>query len=187
MTAQNPWEKSPVPSEHQLRGLGPITINVPGLKSTERILTDVMNMQRVREYTTRASDQGSQHSTVHVFEMNQGGPAAELHVAVEPNLPVAHLGAGGVHHVAFRVPTFEEYDQWYDHLNQLGIRSSGPVDRFYFRSLYFREPSGILFEMATDGPGFDSDEPMDHLGETLALPPFLEGRREEIEAGLKPI
>ena len=68
-----------------------------------------------------------------------------------------------------------------------GIPNSGKVDRFYFRSLYFREPNGILFEIATDGPGFATDEPIDTLGESLALPPFLEPRRAEIEAGLKPI
>jgi glyoxalase family protein len=186
-TTAHPWEKSPVPREHQIRGLGPITISVPSLKSTERVLTDVMNMKRVREYTARASNQSETTSSVHVFQMHNGGPAAELHVALEPDLPVQHLGAGGVHHVAFRVPTFEEYDQWNERLLSLGIRSSGPVDRFYFRSLYFREPTGILFELATDGPGFASDESMDHLGEKLALPPFLEGRRKQIEAGLKPI
>jgi glyoxalase family protein len=65
--------------------------------------------------------------------------------------------------------------------------SSGPVDRFWFRSLYFREPNGILFEIATDGPGFATDESMDTLGETLSLPPFLEGRRQQIEAGLLPL
>ena len=71
--------------------------------------------------------------------------------------------------------------------SNLRIRNSGEVDRFYFRSLYFREPNGILFEIATDGPGFAADEPMETLGEQLALPPFLEPRRAEIEAGLKPI
>jgi glyoxalase family protein len=69
----------------------------------------------------------------------------------------------------------------------MGIASSGPINRFYFRSLYFREPNGILFEIATDGPGFAADEPLDKLGERLALPPFLEPRRAEIEAGLKPL
>jgi glyoxalase family protein len=67
------------------------------------------------------------------------------------------------------------------------LPSSGPVDRFYFRSLYFREPNGILFEIATDGPGFATDESMDALGEKLSLPPFLEGRRKQIEANLKPL
>ena len=80
-----------------------------------------------------------------------------------------------------------DYDAWAHRLEDVGMPNSGPVDRFYFRSLYFREPNGILFEIASDGPGFATDEPMDKLGETLALPPFLEPRRAEIEAGLKPV
>lgn len=183
----NPWAKSPVPAEHQVRGLGPITISVPDLAPTERVLTDVMNMRRVREYAGKSTDGSNGTATVHVYEMGDGGPAAELHVAVEPNLPVSRQGAGGVHHVAFRVRTFEAYDQWDERLRKLGVASSGPVDRFYFRSLYFREPNGILFELATDGPGFHADEPMETLGEKLSLPPFLEGRRQQIESRLKPL
>jgi len=186
-TVAHPWAKSPVPTEHQIVGLGPITISVPELTRTDAVLTRVMNMRRAREYPFAASDGSGGAVTVHVYEMGDGGPSAELHVAVEPDLPVAHTGAGGVHHVAFRVPTFAEYDQWNDRLRELGVRASGPVDRFYFRSLYFREPNGILFELATDGPGFDADEPQDAMGEKLALPPFLEGRRAQIEAGLKPL
>ncbi|HEV7300077.1 MAG TPA: ring-cleaving dioxygenase [Tepidisphaeraceae bacterium] len=183
----HPWVKSPVPAEHQIVGLGPITISVPDLTRTDAVLTKVMNMRHTREYPFSASDGSGGAVTVHVYEMGDGGPAAELHVAVEPELPVARLGAGGVHHVAFRVPTFDEYDAWNDRLRELGVRSSGPVDRFYFRSLYFREPNGILFELATDGPGFDADELKDTMGEKLALPPFLEPRRAQIEAGLKPL
>ncbi len=183
----HPWEKSPVPAEHQLRGLGPITISVPALEATARVLTQIMNMRETHQYAAPKSDRSTGTSTVHVFEMGHGGPSAELHVAVEPNLGSARLGAGGVHHVAFRVPTFEEYDAWNNRLTEMGIRSSGPVNRFWFRSLYFREPSGILFELATDGPGFATDEDMDHLGETLSLPPFLEPSRRRIEAGLKAI
>jgi glyoxalase family protein len=103
------------------------------------------------------------------------------------DLPIAHQGAGGVHHVAFRTPDNAQYEAWLARLNELGIRNSGAIDRFYFRSLYFREPNGILFEIATDGPGFATDEPMEALGERLALPPFLEPRRQQIEAGLKPL
>jgi glyoxalase family protein len=184
----HPWERSTVPAEHQIRGLGPITISVPEISLTDPVLTKVMKMRKVREYTADASDGSDGTSTVHVYEMGQGNaPAAELHVAHEPQLQRAHPGSGGVHHVAFRIPTFEEYDQWYQRLNEHGIHSSGPVDRFYFRSLYFREPNGILFELATDGPGFAADEPMETLGEKLSLPPFLEGRRASIEAGLKPL
>lgn len=180
----NPWAKSTVPAEHQLRGLGPITMSVPSLGGTDAALTKLMNMRRVREYTLGANGSAS---AVHVYKMGGEGSASELHVAVEPGTPPARPGAGGVHHVAFRTPTFEEYDGWAERLTELGVRSSGPVDRYYFRSLYFREPAGVLFEIATDGPGFASDEPMDTLGEKLALPPFLEGRRTDIEAGLKPL
>jgi glyoxalase family protein len=183
----HPWSKSPVPAEHQILGLGPITISVPDLEPTEAVLTGVMNMRRAREYERRATDGSNGSATIHVFEMGDGGPAAELNVAVEPNLRRASPGAGGVHHVAFRVPTYEQYDQWYERLQELGVRSSGPVDRFYFRSLYFREPNGILFELATDGPGFHADEPKETMGQRLSLPPFLESRRTQIEAGLKTL
>lgn len=176
-----PWARSPVPAEHQIRGLGPITLSVPDLTPTDAVLTLLMSMRKARSY---AAADGVE---VTVYEMGDGGPAAEVHVRVEPGLAPAGQGAGGVHHVAFRVPTFGEYDAWNELLKKYRVPSSGPVDRFYFRSLYFREPNGILFELATDGPGFASDEPMETLGEKLSLPPFLEDRRAQIEAGLKPL
>lgn len=179
----HPWERSEVPPEHQIRGLGPITLSVPDLPPTEAVLTGVMAMRRTRQYAL-ATDGGA---AVHVFEMGSGGPAAELHVAVEPGLSPARQGAGGVHHVAFRTPDDAQYEAWAQRLQALRIPNSGKVDRYYFRSLYFREPNGILFEIATDGPGFATDEPLETLGERLALPPFLEQRRAEIEAGLKPL
>jgi glyoxalase family protein len=92
-----------------------------------------------------------------------------------------------VHHVAFRTPDEAQYHAWTERLGEFGIANSGEIDRFYFRSLYFREPGGVLFEIATDGPGFATDEHADKLGETLALPPFLEPKRKAIEAGLKPL
>lgn len=184
--AAHPWEKSPIPKEHQILGLGPITLSVPELSSTEHVLLAVLNMKRVRQYESRSSV-GDKTSQVYVFQMNQGGPFAELHVMVEPHLPIARQGAGGVHHVALRTPNAEEYEKWIERLSELGMSSSGPVNRYYFQSLYFREPNGILFEIATDGPGFAVDEPLETLGERLALPPFLEGRRGEIERGLKPL
>jgi glyoxalase family protein len=88
-----------------------------------------------------------------VFEMGSGGPHAELHVAVQPDLPIARQGAGGVHHVAFGTPD-ANYDAWAERLNEFDSPNSGKVDRFWFRSLYVREPDGVLFEVATDGPGF---------------------------------
>jgi glyoxalase family protein len=140
-------------------------------------------MRPVREY---AHPDDSKHR-VHVYEMGPGGAAAELHVAVQPELPAARQGAGGVHHVAFRTPTFEEHNEWIERISSLRIPNSGLVDRYYFHSLYFREPNGILFEIASDGPGFAVDEDEATLGEKIVLPPFLEPRREEIVANLVPI
>ena len=181
----NPWSRSPVPPEHQILGLGPIVLSVPQLRPTDAVLTRVMNMRRVREYATPTAPV----RTVHVYEMGPQpgeGPRAELHVMIEAGLPAARSGAGGVHHVAFHTPD-AEFEAWVARLEELGVPNSGPVDRYYFRSLYFREPNGILFEIASGGPGFASDEPMETLGERLALPPFLEPRRAEIERGLKPL
>ena len=178
----HPWAKSPVPAEHQIRGLGPITLTVPQLRPTDPVLTHVMNMKPVRDYPHPESNR----DRVHVYSMGEGGPAAELHVAVRPDLPPAHPGAGGVHHVAFRAPD-ADYDAWADRLSTMRIPNSGKVDRYWFHSLYFREPNGVLFEIATDGPGFAVDEPLDKLGESLVLPPFLEPQRKHIEAGLKPL
>src|SRR5713226_9686495 len=131
----SPWERSSVPAEHQIRSLGPIVLNVHDLARTASVLTEVMNMRRVRDYA--APDAPAQ---VHVFAMGEGGPAAELHVIEQKDLPEARQGAGGVHHVAFRTPDETQYHAWTQRLNQLGIRNSGEIDRFYFRSLYFREP-----------------------------------------------
>jgi glyoxalase family protein len=92
-----------------------------------------------------------------------------------------------VHHVAFRLTDDEEQHAWVKRLAQYRVPNSGIVERYYFRSLYFRISNGILFELATDGPGFAIDEPLENLGERLALPPFLEPQREQIEAGLEPV
>jgi len=174
------WERSPVPAEHQIRGLGPIVLSVPRLNPTDLVLTEVLGMRESREYEWDGD-------RVHVFEMAAGGPHAELHVIVQPHLPPARQGAGAVHHVALRTPNQTEFRAWKARLDSLGVPNSGEVDRFYFRSLYFREPNGILFEIATDDPGFAVDEDPDTLGESLSLPPFLEPHREAIVAGLKPI
>ena len=166
-----------------MRGLGPIELSVPELRPTDALLTRVLNLRAVREYAAP----GEARQRVHVYEMGEGGAHAELHVAVQPELPPARLGAGGVHHVALRTPSEEQYHAWAQRLQELGIPNSGEIDRFYFRSLYFREPNGVLFEIATDGPGFAVDEDAATLGERLALPPFLEPRRAEIAARLKPL
>lgn len=172
----HPWDRSPVPPERQIRGLGPIELTVPTLVPTEAMLTQVMEMRAI-----------GRHGATHVFEMGEGGPAAELHVTVDKGLRPARQGAGAVHHVAFRTPDAASLQAWARRLGEMRVPSSGEVERYYFRSLYFREPAGVLFEIATDGPGFGVDEPMESLGERLALPPFLEPRRAAIEAGLKPL
>lgn len=178
-----PWSESPVPPEHQIRGLGPITLSVSSLSRLDLVIAQIMNMTKVREYSSPFS--GDQ--LTHVYEMGDGGVHAELHVIEEPSLNRNFLGAGGVHHVAFRTPDYESLNEWVKLTEEIGIRSSGEVERFYFRSLYFREPNGILFEIATDIPGFHADEPVESLGTTLSLPPFLEPQRAQIEAGLKPL
>ena len=178
-----PWEASPVPPAHQIRGLGPIVMSVPQLGSTDTVLEMVLGMRKVRDY--RAGREGN--DLVHVYEMGDGGgPHAELHVIEQPGLPFTQPGTGGVHHVAFRVDD-DAYDAWAERLTSMRIRNSGPGDRYYFRSLYFREPNGILFELATEGPGFAVDEDPATLGEEIVLPPFLEPRRQSIVANLKPI
>jgi len=174
------WKDSPIPLERQIRGLGPIVMSVPDLHPTDSVLTRVMEMQHAREYREEG------HS-VHVYGMEGEGPHTELHVAVEPDLPRARLGAGGVHHVAFRTPNEQEYHAWTERLNSFGVPNSGEIDRYYFRSLYFREPGHVLFEIATDGPGFGVDEDVATLGEKVVLPPFLEDRRDAIVANLKPL
>ncbi|WP_027964855.1 ring-cleaving dioxygenase [Halalkalibacillus halophilus] len=177
-----PWEKSAADPKHGIIGLGPIHLTVPEIEPTEQVLLEVMGFKRIGEYKHYQTERD-----VVVYETGEGGTGAELHVHERTDLPPERLGRGGVHHVAFRVKDQEELYKWLDRLNEARLGNSGYVDRFYFKSLYFREPNGILFELATDGPGFATDEEEAHLGESLALPPFLESRREEIESKLKPV
>jgi glyoxalase family protein len=178
-----PWSGSPVPPTHQIRGLGPVTITVPESESTGGLLTEVLGMRPTLKY----ADPDKREFNIQVYEIGSGGASAELHVRVRPDLAGYRPGAGGVHHLAFRVQNEESYRAWIRRLRDFGIPNSGEVDRYYFKSLYFREPNQILFELATDGPGFAVDENISALGNRLALPPFLERRRAEIEANLKPL
>jgi glyoxalase family protein len=178
-----PWAKSPTPAPVAIRGLGTVTLTVRRLEPTERVLTEVMGFRRAGSYPAAA---GPRREIVG-FATGAGGPGAEVHVDERRDLPMEQLGRGGVHHVAFRVPTSEEHAAWLDRLRTARVPNSGLIDRFYFQSIYFREPNGILFELATDGPGFATDEDPAHLGEALALPPFLEPRRALIEARLQPL
>jgi glyoxalase family protein len=153
----HPWAKIPVPLAYQIRGLGPITMSLPALEPSADFAAGIMGMRASRSCVDA-------DITVHVFEMGDGGPAAELRMWVEPDLQRSRQGAGAVHHVGLRVPD-DAFDSWVDRHNRVGVRSSGAIDRFYFRSLYAREPGGVLYEIATDGPGFAVDEATDALGE----------------------
>lgn len=174
------WERTSVPLEHQIRGLGPVAIGVRKPDSTDRILRELLGFEKARTYAW------SGRETCVYRSGQEAGAAREIHVVSEPGANPAHQGAGGVHHLALRTK-LSDYEAWAQLLDSSDVPNSGPVDRFWFRSLYFRDPNGILFEIATDEPGFAADEPADKLGETLSLPPFLEPRRRAIEAGLKPL
>ncbi len=178
-----PWPASPTPPEVSIRGLGSVTLTVRNAAPTVRVLTEVMGFRVESRYPAADAPQRD----ILVMATGAGGPGAEVHIDERPDVPREQLGRGGVHHVAFRVPNDEEYAAWLDRLAAFGLPNSGPVDRYYFRSIYFREPNGILYELATDGPGFAVDEDPAHLGEGLALPPFLEPYRAQIEAGLQPL
>jgi glyoxalase family protein len=179
----SPWERSPVPAVWGIRGLDAVRLTVRDAGPTVRVLTDVLGFRAAGQYTTDDAPKRE----IYIFTTGAGGPGTEVHVETRSDLPPERLGRGGVHHVAFRVPDDEAHDAWLDRVESAGLRTSGQIDRFYFKSIYFREPNGILFELATDGPGFATDEDIAHLGEQLALPPFLEPRRAAIEARLQPL
>ena len=122
-----------------------------------------------------------------MFEMGEGGNGASIIVEENATMPQARQGYGTVHHAAFRVEDREELEEWIAWLNKIRLPNSGFVDRYFFKSLYARIAPQILFEFATDGPGFMGDEPYETLGEKLSLPPFLEPQRAEIEKLVRPI
>lgn len=177
------WDGAGIPTEYALRGFFGIALSVPTLAQVGMILTQILNFEEAE----RLPNPDNPAEEVVIYEMDGGGPGKEVHVYVQPNAPRAWLGRGGVHHVAFRLRDSDEQQSWQAHLHRVGLRTSGVVDRFWFKSLYFRISNGILFELATDGPGFAVDEDPAHLGEQLVLPPFLEPRRGMIEAGLRPL
>lgn len=175
------WDDSPVPAEHQIRGLGYTVITIPRLEPTDRFLTEALGLRHDHTYPVA----GAPQYQTHVYKIGAGGAHAEVHAIVRDDLPRAQQGSGGVHHVALRVPEGQTMRDWVARLDSLGYHNSGVVDRHYFVSGYVREPNHVLFELATDGPGFEVDGPLD--GEKLSLPPFLEPHRAAIEARLKPL
>ncbi|MFJ8235756.1 ring-cleaving dioxygenase [Ureibacillus sp. NPDC094379] len=170
------WEKSDVPVEHQIQGMGAVEITVKKLDKLANTLTDLFGYTEV----SRTEDEA-------IFQSIKGQLFGEI-VAKYLDGPSERPGRGSIHHLAIRVKNEQELEYWDQQVRERGFHSSGIVDRFYFKSLYFRESNGILFEIATDGPGFTADgDDVETLGEKLVLPPFLESRRAEIEEVLKPI
>lgn len=171
-----PWENSPVPPEHQVRGLHAVRLWERDLRPTEVLLTQVMGFEPL------GAEDGWQR-----YGVQDGASGTLIEVKALPNERYGQWGVGGVHHVAWRVKDSEEELALRAAIGAVGLRPTPQIDRFWFTSVYFREPGGALFELATDGPGFDRDEDQAHLGEQLVLAPWLETYRREIEAALPPI
>jgi glyoxalase family protein len=178
----SPWPKSPVPIAFGLRGLASALLTVRDLEPTARVLRDLFGLRELDGYAR--PDAATQQ--VLVFALGSGAASAQLHVEERPEQERARYGAGGVHHLAFRVAV-AELEGWHERLMAAGLRSTGVVDRHYFQSLYVREPNGILFELASDGPPLMPEGSPEKAGEILHLPPWLEPRRVQIEAALAPL
>jgi len=171
-----PWQKGPIPLEFAITGLGPIFIRIADVKYFKQMLEKVMLF-------TEVATQGSYH----LFEVGEGGNGAQIIVEHNEALSNGQQGFGTVHHVAFRVEDRAVLDEWTNRLETFGFQTSGYVNRHFFESLYTRVTPQILFEFATDGPGFMGDEPYETMGEKLSLPPFLEPKRAQIEKLVRPI
>ncbi|WP_060203847.1 ring-cleaving dioxygenase [Sporosarcina koreensis] len=169
------WEKSTVPEEHQIQGMGSVEMTVRRIDKLANTLTEMFGYTEVSRTEEEA-----------IFQSVQGEVFGEIVVKFLDG-PSEKPGRGSIHHLAIRVKDEKELAYWDGKVRERGFQSSGIVDRFYFKSLYFRESNGILFEIATDGPGFTIDGDIETLGEKLDLPPFLEERRKEIEEKLQPI
>jgi len=171
-----PWQNGPVPLEFAITGLGPIHIRIAEFEPFKEVLEKAMFMREI-----------AKEGSLYLFEVGEGGNGAQVIVEHNKLLPAGRQGFGTVHHAAFRVEDTSVLHEWIEHMQKSGFGTSGYVDRFFFESLYARVAPGILFEWATDGPGFMGDEPYETLGEILSLPPFLEAKREQIEAAVRPI
>ncbi|MBM7580497.1 glyoxalase family protein [Jeotgalibacillus terrae] len=174
--AGTPWQNGPVPLEYAITGLGPLFVRVDRFDYFKEMLEKVLLFK-----------ESAQEKSFHLFEVGEGGNGASVIVEHNTFLPQAQQGFGTVHHAAFRLEDRDMLDAWDQRMKSFGFATSGFVDRFFFKSLYTRVAPQILFEFATDGPGFMGDEPYETLGEKLSLPPFLEPKREEIEQKVRPI
>ena len=168
-----PAPSKDVPAEHAIRGFHSSTLGLTNAKATAAVLVDTMGYRQVASAGPRTR-----------FTVAAGGPGTYVDLLTDPKLPRGLNGAGTIHHVAFRTPDDANQEEALEALHTHGLSSSPIIDRAYFKSLYYREPGGVLFEIATDQPGFAIDEPVETLGQKLSLPPRLEPHRTEIEAAL---
>lgn len=178
-----PWITADIPSQYAIAGLGPVELTVRDASRTKAVLENILGYTEVRT----VQSMGDAKVMVDIFETAKGGLYTELQVKEVNDQDRERPGKGSIHHVAIRVKDVEELNAWAAKITAAGFKNTGVIDRYYFHSLYFRDPNHIMFELATDGPGFEIDEAFDVLGEQLALPSFLEERREEIESNLLPI
>ena len=162
-----------VPRECAIRAFHGVLLDVPDPDPTAKLLTDVMGFEHLGELDGRLRFRSSEHEVGSIVDLRASGSGAG-----------ARMGRGSVHHVAFRARDDDEQRSWRETIARAGFAVTTVQDRCYFRSIYFREPGGVLFEIATDTPGFGIDEPANELGKTLRLPPWLEPRRSELEARL---
>jgi len=168
-----PWDGSPVPVEHQVRGLDGARMQVQQLGPTTTMLAEALGYR-----------QGGSEGEWHRWEVAGGGSGRYLDLCEMPLARRGAWGTGSIHHLAFRVADETHQLEARSQVLEAGGWPTEVIDRFWFRSVYFKEPGGVLLELATDGPGFAVDEDAAHLGETLVLPPWLETHRQEIEAVL---
>ena len=171
------WEYATVPAEHRFRGFHSVTLCVGGWEQTAKLLTDAFGYEAAGEEPDRLR-----------FRSPSGAHAAIVDLSRTPDAPPnGRMGAGTVHHVAFRAQDEQQQLAWRETIAALGFNVTPVLDRQYFRSIYFREPGGVLFEIATDPPGFQADESFEELGTRLKLPPWLEPQRQPIERRLPPV
>lgn len=166
---------SNVPAEHAIRGFDGVTLCEAGFELTAQVLERM-----------GFASAGHQNNRIR-FISPATAPGNHIDILIQPQLAHGYMGAGTVHHIAFRAPSDSAQLEWRDFLSKVPLNVTPVLDRTYFHSIYFREPGGVLFEIATDPPGFAFDEPAEHLGESLKLPPWLEENRAEIEEVLPPI
>jgi len=166
------WADGPVPAEHAIRGFHSVTLWEDAIDDTDRLLTDTLGFRQV-----------SEHGAIRRYAIGDGGPGTLVDVRAAPDFWDGVVSAGTVHHVAWRTPDAEQHQAWQGTIADLGYHVTPVIERHYFRSIYFREPGGVLFEIATDPPGFAIDESVADLGSKLVLPPWLEKgtERERIE------